>query len=1155
MLLSSSNKFVTTLTEVLSSTSAGGKPGKKITVGGQFSQQLADLRAKIDLTSPHYVRCLKPNDMLVPDHFDPVIVADQLRCAGVVEAVRVSRVGYPQRYSHALFVNRYRILGLQAMKNASKSTVRKQPVEVLVTAISKRILDLEREEGTGSSGSKTDDADAEMSNNDGIQVGKTKVFLRRSAYDAIEKLRNNEIRLSTITIQTVARRYLASRHLKEAVALTVQLQCLVRRMIAIQMVNEMRRQHSACVMQTYYRRMVARDAYVKTVALACWGQRYWRGRVGRARYGALNRERKAATIQKRVRGYRSAKAYSALRRSSVTVQCAIRCYRAKNELKTLQAHARDLSAVADERNVLRKEALSLRQELDEAKGKARIEAEKVAAAVAASAQAQVAADSKLEAEVEELRQQTIDLRAELDKAQEKFASTSAQLTEERETTRTLLEETKSRLAEADQAREKAEADSSAATASMEAALERAKAADESKSSSIARANHETEAAKARLAEADQAREKAEADSSAATASLEAALERAKAAEESKSSSIAKSTDETEAAKARLEEASAELVTIRQELESGKTQLVEAQKLAESTSSEAERHLQEHISERTSLKRDLETTKKQLVEAQNVAENSSEANRELLEQTSILNTLHEELEATKMQLINSQKEVESANDTKLKLEGQVSALKKVQGQAPPPPATSPKDTTSAEKITLLSDELALVVAEKESLQNDLAEVKRSLEKAKASVGSFQQELKNAEAENVHLKSLHNESGGGDSVIAPATQAVVTEVSESVKAKLEQLEEENVKLREQLQSTPQCANATDSEEDPGLSNKDDFSSLQKELLDAKATISRMEKEKSKQSHKLMLSIPEDSEPDANMVKMQEMHDEIDRLKKEICRLEDEKASGSSSGDSLLVRYQELSRLSSALVEKDKEIDELKDQITNLKAEFNDQVQLFKASSNSEDEGDTDASTKDPFETRSHLGLSCGGDAEDPSTAPDPDSESPPSHDVPKDEMEALLEINEILRKDVERARRDRETAKWEAKEERERSAKEIESFAQTLRGVDELRSAAEAMSREITKNRKYYMAEGSEGAFEAISSVNRASQLLDASQPGGSGAGGVGLWGRMTGGFGRGGGGAQDYAPEQSSAATPPRQKERRRRKKRGSDNESVISAFF
>lgn len=72
----------------------------RMTVGGQFSTQLQELRAKIDLTSPHYVRCLKPNDLLVPDHFDPVIIADQLRSAGVVEAVRVSRLGYPQVSVH-----------------------------------------------------------------------------------------------------------------------------------------------------------------------------------------------------------------------------------------------------------------------------------------------------------------------------------------------------------------------------------------------------------------------------------------------------------------------------------------------------------------------------------------------------------------------------------------------------------------------------------------------------------------------------------------------------------------------------------------------------------------------------------------------------------------------------------------------------------------------------------------------------------------------------------------------------------------------------------------------------------------------------------------------------------------------------------------------
>ena len=81
---------------MMRSSSSRSVASSRQTVGGQFNAQLQELRSQIDLTAPHYVRCLKPNDLLVADHFDPVIIADQLRSAGVVEAVRVSRLGYPQ---------------------------------------------------------------------------------------------------------------------------------------------------------------------------------------------------------------------------------------------------------------------------------------------------------------------------------------------------------------------------------------------------------------------------------------------------------------------------------------------------------------------------------------------------------------------------------------------------------------------------------------------------------------------------------------------------------------------------------------------------------------------------------------------------------------------------------------------------------------------------------------------------------------------------------------------------------------------------------------------------------------------------------------------------------------------------------------------------
>ena len=72
-----------------------------LTVGSQFKGQLGVLLTRIRSTRPHYVRCLKPNDSNVPSAFDQPRIIEQLRCGGVLEAVRVSRAGYPTRLPHS----------------------------------------------------------------------------------------------------------------------------------------------------------------------------------------------------------------------------------------------------------------------------------------------------------------------------------------------------------------------------------------------------------------------------------------------------------------------------------------------------------------------------------------------------------------------------------------------------------------------------------------------------------------------------------------------------------------------------------------------------------------------------------------------------------------------------------------------------------------------------------------------------------------------------------------------------------------------------------------------------------------------------------------------------------------------------------------------
>ena len=96
--------------EVKSVTASGKKATKTRTVGAQFKDQLLDLMKKVETTEPHYIRCLKPNDKAKPKLLVRSRLTEQLRYGGVLEAVRVARMGYPVRLAHADFFTRYRVL-------------------------------------------------------------------------------------------------------------------------------------------------------------------------------------------------------------------------------------------------------------------------------------------------------------------------------------------------------------------------------------------------------------------------------------------------------------------------------------------------------------------------------------------------------------------------------------------------------------------------------------------------------------------------------------------------------------------------------------------------------------------------------------------------------------------------------------------------------------------------------------------------------------------------------------------------------------------------------------------------------------------------------------------------------------------------------------
>ena len=88
----------------------------KRTVSTQFKDELNSLMKTLSETSPHYVRCVKPNSQKQPAVFDDRLVTDQLRFSGMLDTIRIRQAGFPIRFSFESFHQRYRIIKPEAMK-------------------------------------------------------------------------------------------------------------------------------------------------------------------------------------------------------------------------------------------------------------------------------------------------------------------------------------------------------------------------------------------------------------------------------------------------------------------------------------------------------------------------------------------------------------------------------------------------------------------------------------------------------------------------------------------------------------------------------------------------------------------------------------------------------------------------------------------------------------------------------------------------------------------------------------------------------------------------------------------------------------------------------------------------------------------------------
>eukprot|EP00929_Paragymnodinium_shiwhaense_P097917 TRINITY_DN5948_c0_g1_i1.p1 TRINITY_DN5948_c0_g1~~TRINITY_DN5948_c0_g1_i1.p1 ORF type:complete len:2102 (-),score=505.44 TRINITY_DN5948_c0_g1_i1:50-6355(-) len=153
------------------------KAKRRASATSRFRTSLKSLMTKIAAADNHYVRCIKPNSLKVPNKFMSPMVHEQLLFSGVLEAVRIRQQGYASRLPFRGFVLRYRCVVTVRIPGAHTGA-RPLAVQSASEEGAKELVQRLR---------AVLPAD-QVAEND-IVFGKTKVFMRTTVAAILEALR------------------------------------------------------------------------------------------------------------------------------------------------------------------------------------------------------------------------------------------------------------------------------------------------------------------------------------------------------------------------------------------------------------------------------------------------------------------------------------------------------------------------------------------------------------------------------------------------------------------------------------------------------------------------------------------------------------------------------------------------------------------------------------------------------------------------------------------------------------------------------------------------------------------------------------------------------------------------------------------------------
>jgi myosin-5 len=178
------------------------------TVWAKYKTQLLSLMNMLKTTKSRYIRCIKPNAPKKPFLMQHLSAIEQLRCAGVVAAVTLSRSAFPNRLENSIVRFKFWQMWTDKVKYPSKGTADMDPEQKL-THDCQALLAC---------------ALAPLAENDKegkpVKVficGRTRSYFKFGALEFLESHRSSGLETHAVQMQRIARGFLTRKRLRGSV--------------------------------------------------------------------------------------------------------------------------------------------------------------------------------------------------------------------------------------------------------------------------------------------------------------------------------------------------------------------------------------------------------------------------------------------------------------------------------------------------------------------------------------------------------------------------------------------------------------------------------------------------------------------------------------------------------------------------------------------------------------------------------------------------------------------------------------------------------------------------------------------------------------------------------------------------------------------------